>query len=691
MGLIRYNHPFIPCDMPANWPFSIFELLKGELVEIVDYALDSQKKTGRPLTLAVNASSWWYYNMTAATAQAVRDSGYFYSVEDLMLTKVLPSGVGAHVNPIERNILFYTLRILHLGIQLHFVFDGPKRLSNGGKTYPGHDAPSLLFQDTLTHMGIPWHKAPAAAEAECAKMEMEGLVDGVWSEDGDALAFGCQTLIMSHSEIISSTEKREDIRKSFAYFRVYRSGELRRQHPGMGREGFILCAILNSGSRDVKEIYNIRTKDVLNAARRGLGRSLCETCGSVESLRQWATADFAAYLKANGRSIELPPGFPKWEHIQDYLNPLVSTRETLLGLPEPRDPFLNEKKLFSFLLEKFQWTIKQWVTYVIPVRIVRSLLMTKEGEESQHDHLKLECDLKKDRKKVKVSFLLCKATSLDVSSLYEKRGQFETLLWILRKANFNEQRSIASYFTTPPKSAHKGKGSSSASSSGNSFQESSRIAGRNPLTPPSGASPSSNGESSSTRIIERSMRQNTPLSPTPTSKKRSLPWAQGTGISKRLRPAPKTDNRPSSQTKDKGKGKAKEIPASSRADQRRAQSPADSVSFYEELQDNGPEPTVDCLPSTPPAQVTRPEETAPDVILVDSEENEHGEAFNNLVVVDSDSDEDQYGSFPSLADLPILAEDAGAKAIQNEDGMDNSPSSDEYGSFPASPDLRALI
>jgi hypothetical protein len=155
------------------------------------------------------------------------------------------------------------------------------------------------------------------------------------------------------------------------------------------------------------------------------------------------------------------------------------------------------------------------------------VLATKEGEESQHDCLKLECDLKKKSpKKAKVTFLLCRATALDVSALYEMKGQLEALLWILRKANFNEQRSIASYFITLPKSERKAKGASSASASGKRFQRLGHGAGREPLTSPSGSASRSNGEGPSRRI-DTSRRQNTPPSPTPTSNKRSLPFGPG--------------------------------------------------------------------------------------------------------------------------------------------------------------------
>ena len=631
----------------------------------------------------------------------------------MILTTCHSIGIGVHANPIEHNILFYTLRILQLGIQLHFVFDGPKRLSNGGKLYPGHDAPSLLLQETLTHIGVPWHEAPAEAEAECAKMEIEEVVDGVWSEDGDALAFGCRTLIKSYFEIRSSTENGEDIRKSFKHFKVYRLDDLARQDPGMDREGFILYAILNGRLNDVRELHNLTLQDVLNAAGHDLGRSLCAASGSGENLRQWATTDFAGYLKEDGSNLEIPQEFPKWEHVQDYINPVTSTAEVFLDLLQPRDPFLDENTLFSFLVDKFQWSLKQWVKYVVPIRIVRSLLATEEGKESQHDCLKLECDLrKKSPKKAKATFILCKATSLDVSELYATKGELETLPWIIRKANFNEQRSIASYLITP-KSDQKGKAIASASASGKPFQRLEHGADRLPLTPSSGSASSSNGKGLS-KTRDRPRRQSTPPSPTPTPRKRKLPWATGASISKNIQPGPKNGRGTSVQTKESGTGKAMEIVTPPRANTKRARSPADSNgSDNEELCDKRPRLIAEQLPSTPPAQITEPADAVNDFIMIDSDSDVDGydkrpklaaeqlpstppaqitkpaDAVSDFIMIDSDEDEDGHGSFLSVADVPPVPEDTAPKIIR-DDGLVNESSGDEYGSFPTSPDLRAL-
>lgn len=93
----------------------------------------------------------------------------------------------------------------------------------------------------------------------------------------------------------------------------------------------------------------------------------------------------------------------------------------------------------------------------------------------------------------------------------------------------------------------------------------------------------------------------------------------------------------------------------------------------EELHNKGPKEAVPQLSSPPPAQIGKPMPKPKDVIAIDS-----------------DSDDDEYGSFPSVADLPAtISGDAAAEDVR-ADGLVSSSSDDEFGSFPASPNLLAL-
>jgi Holliday junction resolvase YEN1 len=66
---------------------------------------------------------------------------------------------------------------MKLNIQLFFVFDGPKRPwkrgRRGGGGKPDYERTKLLEQ-LLDHLKVPRDKAPAEAEAECARCSESG-------------------------------------------------------------------------------------------------------------------------------------------------------------------------------------------------------------------------------------------------------------------------------------------------------------------------------------------------------------------------------------------------------------------------------------------------------------------------------------------------------------------------------------
>ena len=100
----------------------------------------------------------------------------------------IQSGKGGS-NPALRTFYYRLLRLLSLNIHPLFVFDGPNKpqfkrnKKVGGPGVRVASVPEFLAKQLLKQFGFPWHVAPGEAEAECALLQREGIVDAVLSED----------------------------------------------------------------------------------------------------------------------------------------------------------------------------------------------------------------------------------------------------------------------------------------------------------------------------------------------------------------------------------------------------------------------------------------------------------------------------------------------------------------------------
>ncbi|KAF2091399.1 PIN domain-like protein, partial [Saccharata proteae CBS 121410] len=155
-----------------------FEILgDGEIVSLAELSDEYYRRHGRPLRVAVDEAGWRFSNLTDQQVAIIR--------------KKEPAA-----NPIEKAILYRILKLLKLNIHLLFIFDGNRRPWKRGRAAGRIDWKRIrLLKQLLTHLGVPFHTAPAEAEAECASLQQEGVVDAVWSEDSDSLMFGATLLI----------------------------------------------------------------------------------------------------------------------------------------------------------------------------------------------------------------------------------------------------------------------------------------------------------------------------------------------------------------------------------------------------------------------------------------------------------------------------------------------------------------
>jgi Holliday junction resolvase YEN1 len=129
-------------------------------------------------------------------------------------------------NPIEKAILWRVLKLMRMNIQPMFIFDGPSRPWKRGGVAGRIDWKKIdLLRKTLNMLKIAHHRADAEAEAEWARLNELGIVDAVWTDDGDAFMFGAKVLIKEHREGRGNAGKKSD-----DLVRIYRAEDIQRKH-----------------------------------------------------------------------------------------------------------------------------------------------------------------------------------------------------------------------------------------------------------------------------------------------------------------------------------------------------------------------------------------------------------------------------------------------------------------------------
>jgi Holliday junction resolvase YEN1 len=272
-------------------------------------------------------------------------------------------------NPNEKNVLWPILELLRLNCQLVFVSDGPGRPKKRGRIpRETHNSETALLKETLEHLGIPWHKAPGEAEAECAELQKLGVVDAVWTDDGDALMFGCTTLI----RFFRKPKGKKDLEK----VRVYKSKRITKQYKGLDREGLVLLAVLSGGDYDKAGLPGCGTDKALKGVAHGLGQALC--LDNLDEFRN-QLIDFFMY-----KGLKIPDNFPNPAHVKNYNKPLVSEPEILQMLQNRWDKPLDEPFLWRFLVVKYNLGAEKFIDLILPILFVRSLAQTRPGQESSN-------------------------------------------------------------------------------------------------------------------------------------------------------------------------------------------------------------------------------------------------------------------------------------------------------------------
>ncbi|KAK5938735.1 hypothetical protein PMZ80_008927 [Knufia obscura] len=289
-------------------PGVLKEIGKGERVALAKLAIDHFDKHRRPLRIAIDAAIWNFQNQ---------------------------AGQGGK-NPALRTLFFRLLKLLALPIHPVFVYDGKnKPLTKRGKTVSryGTCIPNELSKNLAARFQFPHHTAPGEAEAECAFLQKNGIVDAVMSQDADAIMFGSTLTLRDWSKEGTKGNKTPTHVNVLDQVRI-------KEMCGLDTAGMILVAMLSGG--DYHEgVPGFGPALSCSIARAGFGQELIELVRDDDDggLREWRerlqyelqTNESGYFLKRH-KTVQVPEDFPNRTILGYYLDPAVSKKEDMDNL-----------------------------------------------------------------------------------------------------------------------------------------------------------------------------------------------------------------------------------------------------------------------------------------------------------------------------------------------------------------------
>ncbi|KAL7814005.1 hypothetical protein V8C44DRAFT_326950 [Trichoderma aethiopicum] len=310
------------------------ELGPGKRVSLSKLASDSFAQHNRPYRIAIDIAIWQFQN------QAARGG----------------------TNPAIRTLFYRLVRLLGTPIQPIFVFDGPnkpkfKRNKRSGR---GDGFAAAHAKRLIRLFGFVVHDAPGEAEAECAFLQRNGIVDAVLSEDVDTIMFGCTRTLRNWSA--------EGKAGKPTHVSMYDVEEMGMADLGLDREGMVLVALMSGGDYIPEGVPGCGPKVACEAARAGFGKSLCRLrVSDAGGLRKWKASlmhelhtNESKFFRTRHKALEIPEDFPNIEALRYYTHPVVSPESTLeivrQKLSETRE--IQLEGLREFARETFNWDFR---------------------------------------------------------------------------------------------------------------------------------------------------------------------------------------------------------------------------------------------------------------------------------------------------------------------------------------------
>lgn len=273
------------------------------------------------------------------------------------------------------------------------------------------------------------HVAPGEAEAECALLQREGIVDAVLSEDVDTLMFGSGMTMRSWTPEMKSS-------KVPTHVNVYDAATTK-QGSGLDRDGMILIALMSGGDYIPEGIPGCGPKTACEAARAGFGSDLCKIKKSDDTgFAEWRRrlqhelhTNESKLFRQKHKTLNIPDDFPNREVLGYYTHPCISSPEKLSKLRATIkwDAPLDFPSLRSFAADAFDWRCiggaKKFVRNLAPALLVRELRLRAEEGKQDNQAVGLQ---EKDEGRL-VSAIHGKRTHATTDNMVELRISFVPL------------------------------------------------------------------------------------------------------------------------------------------------------------------------------------------------------------------------------------------------------------------------
>lgn len=254
-----------------------------------------------------------------------------------------------------------------------------------------------MTKQLLKLFGFPFHTAPGEAEAECALLQREGIVNAVLSEDVDTLMFGCGKTLRNW------TSEGSKGNHAPTHVSLYDANCTKLGKSGLDREGMILIALMSGGDYVPEGVSGCGIKVACEAARAGFGASLCKIPNTDTAAFTVWRATLQHELRSNERkffrvkhkALVIPTHFPDLEVLGYYTNPVVSSSTKVQELKTSIvwNTEVDVLALRDFTAEAFEWINKagaiKFIRGLAPALLVAKMMARGCRRASGHSDLLL--------------------------------------------------------------------------------------------------------------------------------------------------------------------------------------------------------------------------------------------------------------------------------------------------------------